>query len=197
MTQDEMNAELEFVNGRFGSMFTPSRNPFSGRIDNRPFYAQAYEQMPAYGGPEALDPQFQLPGGGVWERNMLRKQDLEAGRARDKMNSASSSNWASVRSGMAMRGGIDQGARERMAAGAAKTNIMGNQEQSRLDQMARLGLGAEAENKNIDARKFNIQNSINQGLGRNAYNASKYDSLMKGYAAEKSAQDTEKPGKKS
>lgn len=190
-------------------------NPFNSRYDSRPFYVQADEAMgrnAPYGGPESLGADFQarfnpVSGGSVWERNMLQKQGLESRGAMDKLNASNSSNWATARSGMAMRGGTDAGARERMATSAAKTGIMGAQEQSRLDQMARLGIGAQAEDKRIDLEKYNnqgaldtnkwnIQNSINNGLGRNAYNLSRYNTLMQGYAADRSAKEAEKPGKK-
>jgi len=173
------------------------------RKNNRPFWMTAADMFPEYQGPKALDAQFQanwkpIQGGSVWEKNMLAKQALESQGAMDRMRAANSSNWATARSGMAMRGGIDQGARERLAANAARTGIMNAQEQSRLDQMARIGIGAEGEKQRIaleqynnqgalDTSKWNIANAIRNGQSANEYNLGRNDILMRGMAADREA----------
>lgn len=167
-----------------------------GSQNGSPIYQEAMDKFPGYSGPESLDPQFQLDPGSRWERNMLGKQDLESQKAMDTLNSANSSNWATARSNMAMRGGIDQGARERLASNAAKSGMLGAQEQSRLNQMANLDIGAKAEDRSIDANKFNIKNSIDQGMGRNSYNLGRYQSDMQAMAAEREAQSVENSAKK-
>jgi len=148
---------------------------------------------------------------GDYENKLLQKQAVESAQARDRMNSQNMSGWATARSGLAMRGGLDQGMRERLAKNYMNQSMMGGQQQAATDQAARLGISADAGKFDVEKgmqasqfrdtlrsgqEQFNIQNATQQNALRRAESLERYRTYMQGMASDRQATATENSGKK-
>jgi len=162
------------------------------------------------------DVAFADPGQSQWEQYALQKQKAEEATARDEAQKRAATSGAEAWNQLAMRGGAGQGARERIATGAARSGMMNLQNVSRQGQMARAGIGQNAEDMRMGmlkllpgaemqqteglTRAFDTtrsrqerarQQNVNQALGQlekqRLYNLGSYEEAQKKYAAEQDA----------
>ncbi len=117
---------------------------------------------------------------------------------------------AQAMSDLAMRGGVDSGARERIATSGANNllnmnqkvnedqskNVMQigmNDEQNRISQLGALpGL----ENEALKPQMFNVSNQMNNNQSHNQFDMDQYKAQMEEWAASKQAEATANAGKK-
>lgn len=183
-----------------------------------PFWQQAsglYNQyMPSYntlqggllGSQYLLRPE-ELKSASAWERNMLEKQAIEQQRMKEQAQAQGASGFATARSGMAMRGGLDTGARERLARDYARQQMMSGQDIAGRGMEARLGVQAQAADKLSEQERFNLMNrqmvsqwNLQRAQEERAREQElaqrRYETEMQGRASERQAQATERSGKK-
>ena len=93
-----------------------------------------------------------------YEDKLLGRQRLEELDAREQAQAAMQGQLAGARSQLAMRGGLGSGARERLARGGMQDVAAQQQQIARQGQMARLGIGAQAQQ-----RKDQLLEAYNRG----------------------------------
>jgi hypothetical protein len=160
-------------------------------------------------------------GPSAWAGLSNQKQDMEGERAREKLAGETASRQADAESALAMRGGLDSGARERLASSGMKDYLSGSQgiaqqgmtnklqvslndEQNRISQLGALpGMENTARQGDFQraamlgqAKEGDIRNQMNDNLGRNAFNMAGYDAAMRSWAANQQANATANSGKK-
>ena len=156
---------------------------------------------------------------------MLEKQGIEQTRAMDEAKQRASTEGASARGQLAIRGGLGAGARERIAqSGARGLNLAGagvsqagalarsdigvRGEEQRLNMMpqavsAGLDLGkafgtagASDRDASMRAEQFNISSAMEQQRKKTDFAMDKYKLEMEKWAAERQAEAEENAGKK-
>lgn len=160
-------------------------------------------------------------GPSAWAQMAGRQQDELAQDAQNKAGKQSAGQAAEARSQLAMRGGINSGARERIAQGAAKnymdmsqdigrqattnkTQIGMNDEQNRINQLQALpGMENAAVANEMDktklwgqAKQFDVGQMTAEQERRNAFNMGNYHEQMQAWGAGKQANATANAGKK-
>jgi hypothetical protein len=149
------------------------------------------------------------------------KENLNETAARDRARGESAAKQADAASDLAMHGGLDSGARERLARGSNsdflnmsqeigkqaegnRQQIAMNDEQNRISQLGALP-GMEAQSLQPEfqkqqmlgqANQFDIGNAINEGNNKNAFTLGRYHEAMSAWGANKQAQATANSGKK-
>lgn len=158
-------------------------------------------------------------GPSTWAGLANAQQDMMAKNARSSASSSAANQAAGARSSLAMRGGLDSGARERIAQSSSKNlldmnqkinqDVAGNKmqigmndEQNRISQLGALpglentALQPDLERTKLLGNAYQIDNSnqfaANQGL--NQYNQNKYATQMAGWAAGQQANATRNSG---
>lgn len=160
-------------------------------------------------------------GPSTWAQLASAQQDELARQARGQAVAENMGQMAGARSQLAMRGGINSGARERIAtsgmrnamdasqnalrqANANKMQIGINDEQNRMNQLQALpGMENTAVQPDLDriklwgqGRQFDVQNQIGETDKENLFNMNRYQQQMQAWAANKQANATENSGKK-
>lgn len=156
-------------------------------------------------------------GPSAWSRLANEQQRGEESQARESVARQVYGANAGAMSQLAMRGGIDSGARERMARSGAQNMLnMGqdirrqgslnrmqigmNDEQNRITQLGMLpgmesqfaNFGLEKAKIGIGARQGDIANQIANQQGRNIFDLEMWKKRMEEQAAERQAQATER-----
>jgi hypothetical protein len=155
-------------------------------------------------------------GPSAWA-NLSRSR--QAGMARDARASAAAEvagAGATARSTLAMRGGLDSGARERIARGGAKDRLMSSQlighdaaandaqigindEQNRIQQLGMLpgmentALQPAFQKLNLwgQAKQNDVKNQMTDNLGKNAFDLGQYEADMNAWGAGQTAKAQE------
>ena len=160
-------------------------------------------------------------GESPWAKMMLERQGLEQSQRKDMAQSQLAGQTAMARSDLAMRGGLSQGARERLAQNSLRSGFNANQQLSREGELDRLNIGLadqqrrdsflqqlpgqelaalepQFRNQSVDAarQQFNIGNAIGEKRAKDVADLSAYAEQMKAWAANKQADATANAGKK-
>ena len=148
------------------------------------------------------------PGQSAWEKLALEKQKLDESGLREKAVGTSGQANATARSGLSMRGGLDSGARERLALSGQK-DLMGQmQEVGATGAKARADIGLNAENQrqslmqampgmelasiapdqanrqySTEVQKYNIDQGINEKRAKDMADLAAYQEQMKAWGA--------------
>lgn len=168
-----------------------------------------YRQEALRGGPSA------------WAGLAGQQQDQMLQNARNQAAQGAAGQTAGAQSALAMRGGINSGARERLqtagmrnqmdagqnalqAANANKMQIGINDEQNRINQLGQLpGLENTANQTAFNkanlwgqGKQFDVGNAVHQGDTKNAFNMNNYNADMSAWGANQQANATAQAGKK-
>lgn len=151
-------------------------------------------------------------GPSAWAGMANEAQDMATRQGRDQASQQSAGQAAEARSTLAMRGGINSGARERVAKSAMQNSMMANQnisrqdqtnkmqigmndEQNRITQLSQLG-GMENQANQVDlgklgamqnSQQFDTKNAVSEGRDRNLFNMQNYHEQMAAWGANKQA----------
>jgi hypothetical protein len=176
--------------------YTGAYNPNTMGVDSDPTALNMFRTQAERTGPSAY-------------ANLANtQQDTLSQQARSSAANQNQGNQATAESALAMRGGIDSGARERIATQGNKNLLDMNQkinqtsannkmqigmndEQNRISQLSQV---PGMQNTQNQAAEFNIGNAINEGNAANAYKYGIYNTQMKGYAAGQQANATANSG---
>jgi hypothetical protein len=104
-------------------------------------------------GLEAIRDRALSSGPSSWASLMLQQQDQQKAAAQDKLAETNATQGAQARSQMAMKGGLQGGASERMARQNARDLMLGQQELGRDDASKRLGIMTTDESQKLDLLK--------------------------------------------
>jgi hypothetical protein len=160
-------------------------------------------------------------GPSQWSAMAKQAQDRELGMNRDTARREAGGTAADARAQLAMRGGINSGARERVAKSGQKnyldmsrqlgaqtmdnkSQIDMNDEKNRIQQLGMLpGMENQAlqpelqkATMGLGARQFDIQQQTQEGLAHNAFDLQKYAEQMRAWGANRQADATAAAGKK-
>lgn len=164
-------------------------------------------------GLEALRKQaLAAPGSSVWHKMAMDKQGLEQTAQADLAAKQNAGAMAQAQSGLAMRGGLGSGARERMLKTGMGNNLMAAQTVARQGQMDRSNIGLQDEmmrqqtlsqlpqqelqalqpqmynnQQNLGIQQWNMGQAIADQRGQNLYNTNSYAEDMQGWAAAQQA----------
>lgn len=110
-------------------------------------------------------------GPSAWGQAMQQQQDLTRSSALDQLGRDNRNSSAQAMQDLAMQGGLEGGARERIAKASARDAVMGGQNISRQDASARLGITADDEARKASMRQampgMNLQlDQYNTGLAQ-------------------------------
>lgn len=152
-------------------------------------------------------------GPSAWSAMAKKNQELSELSARERGLKESAGAEATARSQLAMRGGLRSGSRERLAkegvqnrmvmsqdigrqGDANRLQIDMNDETNRIQQLGMLpGMEAQALQPDFQkltmwgqGKQFDTGNKMKQSQGQNEYENGKWETYMKGYAANKDAE---------
>jgi len=144
-------------------------------------------QGPKKVGMTELEDKFKMKDGSAWLGLQNERQKIEQQAAMDNAAKQSASGQASAYNQLAMRGGLSSGARERVASDAMGDLNKNKQNTARQGELARLGLGTEAENMTRQAQQFNTNAAFQQQLAGQDVENIKYQEQAKLFAAGKTA----------
>lgn len=149
-------------------------------------------------------------GKGLTEAGELQKQAIEQMGLLGKESAArqAAAGAAEARSGMAMRGGVGAGSRERLAAGGAQNLMEAKQQQNRATQNQLLqnlmsdqqrrdqalqgfaGMEQGLAGKNIGLQQYNIENALKEVGTKRGYEQEQYKEQLDKWASQKQAEAT-------
>lgn len=117
-------------------------------------------------GYQALKTEAMRKGPSAWALLQKQMQDQARMAGMEKASAQTASGTAQARSGLAMRGGLSSGSRERIAAGGLKALLEARQGIGRADTSNRLNIDTtDEQNRLLNLNKFN-----DSELGLNKYN---------------------------
>jgi hypothetical protein len=159
-----------------------------------------YENMRGPDG--SLKSQFQLKDPGAvkspWMDQMLQQQDMMQTQALNRGAQQAATAAAQAQASMARKGGLSSGAAERMAGAAQEQQVLGAQNIYNQGAQQRLGMQtADMQNERqyqTGLQESNLQNTLKDVASKREFDLGKYSEDMKKYAADKSAEATEKGG---
>lgn len=192
------SGQADYVSGPL----SPDLYRFASNGDGNPGAKPKYPTLESWlnqdnAGQYSLAPNLQLGSvGSSWEKLMLERQGLAEGQARDSAASALSGRTQQAYSDLAMSGGLSKGARERIARQSTMDDLVQRNQMQRGFQDQRLGIGAQAQQMNTEAKKFDVGNVLTQKRLEDAAKLGKYGEEMKAWAANKQADATAASGKK-
>lgn len=159
-------------------------------------------------------------GPSAWAGMANAQQEAQGQQATDQAAQQAAGQTAQAQGNLAMRGGINSGARERLAASGAagamnaaqnirqqtgnnKMQIGINDEQNRINQLGQLpGMDIGAHGAGLQdigawgqGRQFDVGNQVGEGDKRNLFNLQNYHEQMGAWGAKKQADATQKSGK--
>lgn len=134
-------------------------------------------------------------GPSPWSQLATMRQGLEESQARESASKMAANGRAGAMSDLAMRGGLDSGARERLARSGMRDALDMGMDVSRQGGINRLQIGMNDAQNNIVGKQFDIQNKLQSRRDENVFNMDKYREQMGAWAANRQAQATEKAGK--
>lgn len=148
------------------------------------------------------------PGNSAWEKMAMNRQALEESSLKDKALAGAGQAQASARSGLAMRGGLESGARERLALQGQNNLMTQMQDVSASGARARADIGLEAEKQrqglaqqlpgmelqaiqpdlqnrqySTEVQKYNIDQAVNEKRAKDMADMAAYQEQMKAWAA--------------
>lgn len=204
----------------------PDRPNYQSVWDPKTMSMEPYSQQQLSGinldmrGMERFREEALRSGPSAWSRLAMGRQNMEEANARDSATRQISGKRAEAFSNLAQRGGLDSGARERVARGAMKDSldmqqdisrqgslnrlqIESNDEQNRVQQLGMLpGMEVQALQPALEkaklmgqARQLDITNQMNDKKYSNDFDMQAYQEQMKRWGAERTAQATENSGK--
>ena len=160
-------------------------------------------------------------GPSAWAGLAMDQQRQQALDALNQGAAGIAGDAATARSQLAMKGGLDSGGAQSIARQAMKNSLDMNQDVTRQFNNNALQIGMNDEQNRLrmlegqtgreyqalqpqiemqklgaQADQFDINNKINEGVRRNEFDLSKWQTDMAGWAANKSAQATAESGKK-
>lgn len=92
-------------------------------------------------------------GPSSWAQLMLQNQGLDQANATDELGRQQNAGMASAYSGLATRGGMSAGARERIASKSMLSGLMGKQQLMRAGEQARTGINIQDQANQLDLLK--------------------------------------------
>lgn len=134
-----------------------------------------------------LDSRLKMADGSAWLALQNKRQKIEEQQAMDNASRQAGTGMAMAQNQLAMRGGLSSGARERVAASSASGYNLARQGVARQGELARLGLGTEAEKMTRSANEFNAKALMQQQEQAQALENLKYSEQAKLFAAGKTA----------
>jgi hypothetical protein len=111
-------------------------------------------------------------GDSAWAQMQLQKSQMDAQNQRQNLATQGASSAAQARNGMAMRGGVSAGARERIARSSARDQMMGQQQVGRDLNAQNLNIRTQDEQMKNDALKTTMgadQANAQMGLQNRDY----------------------------
>ncbi len=143
-----------------------------------------------------LLPQYKMGNADAWLGQQTKLQGLRTQADLGNATQAGLGQRASAETALAARGGMDSGARERMAMNNARNTNLQQQGVRGTAEQNTLGLQSDAFGKNQAADQANIQTLTANNQNQNMYNANNYNQQMQAWAAGKQAKATASAGKK-
>ena len=133
-----------------------------------------------------------------WLDQMLEQQGMMQTQALNRGQQLAATQAASAQANLARRGGLSSGAAERLAGAAQEQRTLGAQDIFGQGAQQRLGMQTEDMQQErqfqTGLQESNLQNLLADIAQKRQFDLGKYQEQMKGFAAEKSAQATEKAG---
>ena len=176
--------------------YVPAYDPNTMGVESDPTAMNAFRQEALRTGPSKY---AQLSGA---------QQDALNLNAKSSAAGTSAGQTATANSNLAMTGGLDSGARERVQTNANKNLLDMNQkiDQTTANNKMQIGMNDEQnrvsqlsqvpgmQNQQNQASEFNINNAVNEGNSANLYKANIYNQQMKGWAAGQQSNATANSG---
>jgi hypothetical protein len=175
---------------------TPAAPPQSDVVTTMPVTAG---DIPQYGGPTSLSPEFRLaaPNYGNLTETLKNKQKLEEMGVLDRFGAQQAAEQAQQQAALATRGGLRSGSAERLARAGSLSSLLGKQDVRAKGALARSGieadLGAKQLGDQYSADQFNIQTGIGEGQ-RSFENKYKTWAKLKEIEAAKTMADATRSG---
>ena len=195
------------MQGYLNNMPAPTYNKtFDPTTQNTYGTTQANQANDA--GYNALSKDALRTGPSAWAGLATAKQGAEEASASQNAMGKAAGQRADASSMLARTGGLDSGARERLARGSSKNamdmqqdiqkqgglnrmQIGMNDESNRIQQVGQLSAADEARNQDLmKSQQFDTSNAMSSAQGQNQFNMSNYQNQMAGYGAYKTAQAT-------
>lgn len=130
-----------------GYNYTPTQTQnVAGQVKNAYGGIQADQR-----GLNAFRQQALRTGPSAWLNGAENKSRMEDSYARDRVAQSAAGQAAQARSQLAMRGGLNSGARERVAKDAARNSMIGSQQVGAQGRITRAGLGMQDEQQRQQA----------------------------------------------
>jgi hypothetical protein len=209
--------EIDKMNANLSAGLNPDGSPKSKEFDSLIDPATGLMKAPYQVGkidPSKFDSYSMIKalatGKGLTETGELQKQQIEQMGIQGKESAArnAAAATAAARSGMAMRGGVGAGARERLAAGGAQNLMEATQgqnratqgqllqnllsDQSRRDQALQGFAGMEQglAGKNLGIDQYNIEQALKETGSKRANEQEQYKEQLDKWASNKQAEAT-------
>ncbi len=215
-------------NGQFRIKDTPEQmaaaaaapiSPWSGGVPQYPGYQSILNPDGTLPGQLQSNPQYETDmmarlrqdgmNGSPWTQMMLSRQGVEQAQARQEADQRSASAQAQAQAQMQARGGMDSGARMRLAMGGNYAQMQAGQNVARQGEVSRYDIRGKGEDRRSqalnqalgisDARtaagtqagQFNIANALKEKQQQEAAKLAQYHEQASMYGAGKTADATE------
>lgn len=165
---------------------------------------------------QAFKEQALRKGPSAWAELMKQQQELQRMSGMEKAANQAMTSAATARSGLAMRGGMSSGARERIAMDASRNLLNSRQQIGRLNTEQLLKIGTQDEDNRLKflgqlpgmetdiekynigntakVKEFNIMRALEEKNKKDTQDLDVYKEQQKKWAAERQAQATERSG---
>ena len=208
----EVKAQEEY-NRRYGRLpdeiqYQAAYNPLSMSMQK-----EAERLMGGLKGFSQMEKEALRTGPSAWANLASQQQRNQAGLGRSRAMAEAAGQTAQARTGLAMRGGVDSGSRERLASQGMKSamamsqDIGANLDNNLLsigmqDNTNRLGVLDKFSGMEMDkaktlgqAKQMDIQNQIAENQNKNKFAMDMWSKKMETYAANQNSKAIENSGK--